>query len=88
MRSNSSKTIVFLVGVLVGLLAVIGWSQFIEQPAAAQAKGNEVIPVRFAVSSWATNNTSGAYVVDGATGDVFYIGNMEKPRYCGRAEKK
>ena len=86
MRKHRSNAIVFLAGMAVCLALVATWYGWLVDPATAQGLNTEADAGRFEVASWATPNSErGAYVVNSQTGDVFFIVEMNKPKYIGRA---
>ena len=87
---NQSRAAILVAGIVAGwAIGHWGTGRGIE-PAAPQAAANAAGD-RFQVSSWAAGTNAGwnygAYVVDGQTGEVFFIERNAAPKSLGRVGK-
>ena len=79
MQTFRSNVVMLVVGIVLGVAAVVFWSgRGVEQNAAAQGKKAKQEPApRFAISAWGGKDMgNGAYVIDVSTGEVWLYSSL------------
>ena len=79
MQTFRSNVVMLVVGIGLGVAAMGFWSgRGVEQNAAAQGKTAKQEPVPwFAISAWGGKDMgTGAYVIDGTTGEVWLYSSL------------
>jgi hypothetical protein len=77
-RMHASKLLIVAVTILITLVAVELWGEQSDTPTLIQPA-----QFRYQVSAWGTQLSSGAYIIDTATGEVWHSSNGGPPKRIG-----
>lgn len=83
-----AKWVVFVAGVVVGAVLAVAVVDRLPRADAQQPAKPADAAGRFQVSAFGLPNHHGAFVVDTATGEVFYCDQANPPKSLGKPDRK